>query len=262
MNSQPLVGRTIVVTRAASQASGLLRMLSSLGATSLALPLIEVVAPSDQGRALDSAVDSLASYDWVACTSANAARAVLTSLGERAWPAGTRVSAVGQASANALLDAGVAVAVVPAKATAKRLAQSMVREFGLGGSSRQQGSGHAPNPVRVLAPLAELAAPDLVDGLTSPGIHVDRVEAYRTVVPTHDDAAFDVAARADVILLSSASTADRLLDRVGLNPKAKLVCIGPQTAARVEERGAIVAAIANPHTEIGLIAATVNTIGA
>lgn len=250
MTSGPLSGRTIVITRAASQARRLNVMLSNLGAHVLPMPLIEVAPPADAGVALRTCVDQLSSYDWVACTSANAARSVLAALQDRQWPDSVRVAAVGQASAKVLLDAGVAVSVVPAKSTAKALAQSLSLEL-----------GH-DSTARVFAPLAELASADLVDGLRNAGINVDTCEAYRTIVPEHPSELFEQAARADAILLSSPSTVDRLVDRLpqpGDGQKGPaLICIGPATAAQARARGVKVAAIANPHSEAGLVGVTVD----
>lgn len=253
MTSGPLSGRTIVITRAAKQAQRLESMLINLGAHVLLVPLIEVTPPVDNGQALSAFVAKLDTYDWVACTSANAARSVLGALGDRPWPESVRVAAIGQASAKALLDAGVAVSVVPAKSTAKALAQSLSLELVSSPSAR------------VFAPLAELAGPDLEDGLRGSGIHVDACQAYRTTRPEHSEELLAQAAQADAILLSSPSTVDRLLECIPTllddDRPPSLVCIGPATAGRARELGVEVAAVANPHSEAGLVASAVDHFG-
>lgn len=250
-----LSGRNIVVCRAASQAGGLVKALQDLGASVQRLPLIEVVPAQDQGQRLHEAVAKLHEFDWVAFTSSNAAHAFLKSLGHRCWPSNTRVGVVGQASANVLLDAGVPVAVVPAKATAAALAAAMSREIG------EAVESSVGRPVRVLAPLAQLAGPDLVAGLTRPGVVVTALEAYQTITPRHEPEAFAKAAHADAILLSSSSTVERLARSLKSDPTAALICIGPQTAASVGAMGLRVGVVANPHTEAGLVAATLNLLG-
>ena len=49
---RPLSGRTIVVTRAAEQASGLVAQLAHLGATVLEVPTVAITDPPDGGAAL------------------------------------------------------------------------------------------------------------------------------------------------------------------------------------------------------------------
>ena len=72
--SGALTGKRIVVTRARSQASGLVQRLADLNATVVELPVIEIEGPADGGAALAASADRLAdgAYAWVVVTSANA----------------------------------------------------------------------------------------------------------------------------------------------------------------------------------------------
>ncbi|MEO7653010.1 MAG: uroporphyrinogen-III C-methyltransferase, partial [Bryobacteraceae bacterium] len=66
----PLFGQRIVVTRAQPQAAELSSRLRALGAHAIELPAIEI-RPPESFTAIDAAIDSLDSYDWLLFTSAN-----------------------------------------------------------------------------------------------------------------------------------------------------------------------------------------------
>ena len=99
----PLFGRRIVVTRTRQQAGRLSARLTELGAHVLEIPAIEVQR-LDDFRDLDMCLRSLADFDWIVFTSANAVRAVCDRLIEigmdiRAFH-GLRVAVVGKATAS------------------------------------------------------------------------------------------------------------------------------------------------------------------
>ncbi|MEM9216555.1 MAG: uroporphyrinogen-III synthase [Cyanobacteria bacterium P01_F01_bin.150] len=70
----PLQGKTVLVTRAASQAGSFCNCLQSRGATVIEMPTLEIVPPSSWA-ALDEAIAQLASFDWLILTSANGVHA-------------------------------------------------------------------------------------------------------------------------------------------------------------------------------------------
>ena len=61
----------MLVTRAAGQASALAEALEAEGATAILIPAIEIVPPASY-CALDAALTTMLTYDWVLFTSANA----------------------------------------------------------------------------------------------------------------------------------------------------------------------------------------------
>ena len=73
MINQPLYGRRIVITR--PEAKALAEELERLGAEVTIVPLIEI-HPAE-GRGLEEAVESLASYDWIVLTSVNGVAALV-----------------------------------------------------------------------------------------------------------------------------------------------------------------------------------------
>ena len=66
----PLAQQTILVTRAADQASQFTDLLSQAGASVLEMPALEITPPSDW-QPLDQAIAVLAQFDWLILTSAN-----------------------------------------------------------------------------------------------------------------------------------------------------------------------------------------------
>ncbi len=99
---RPLFGRTVVVTRAREQVSGLRLRLEELGAEVLELPAIEITP-------IDVAVPDLTAYEWLVFTSPNGVRAFfhdgLTPAGLDARAlAGVRLAAIGPGTAHALDD--------------------------------------------------------------------------------------------------------------------------------------------------------------
>ncbi len=250
---RPLAGRSIVVCRARHQAEPLIDGLEAQGARVVALPLIEVVAPADPAPLAD-AVGRIETFDWVAFTSVNAVDAVARGLAGSPWPSGVAVAVVGVATQRAAEAQHWPVSFVAEPATAAALAAGLAT--------------HAPaGPVpdaRVLAPLAELAGPDLVDGLAAAGFDVERVDAYRTEVPVLDPAIVADAQRADAVLLLSGSMAQRWHDHVAPTGETApaVLCIGPSTLTTAEGLGLSVVGVAEPHTAEGLIALAVRTLGA
>jgi uroporphyrinogen-III synthase len=236
-----LAGCRVVVCRGADQASALLAALSAAGAEPVPLPLLEVAAPADGGAALAAAVDRLERYQWVFLTSANGARALAEALAGRPWPGGVRVATVGPATTAAARAAGLPVDLPRPGGTGADLARAAPPPAGTGVA---------------LLPVAEAAGPDLADGLRAAGWEVERVDAYRTVVPPVDPETVARARAADAVVLTSPSTVERFLAVTAPGPVPPLtVCIGPTTAARAAGRGLRVAAVARQPTPAGLVAA-------
>ena len=236
----PLAGHRVVVTRARGQAGSLVSALEGLGVEAILLPLIEVIAPLDEGAAIKAAGRAIHRYDWVMVTSANGARALLDVLPRGGVPEGVLVGAVGTATAGMLERAGVSVDLVPDVSTAAHLAEAMPKPPPMGG--------------RVLAVQAARSRPELVDGLRAMGWSVEPVIAYRTVTPTHPSELLDRVAAADVVTFTASSTVERFLSVVGPDRMpGRVVCIGPVTADTARDAGIEVTLTADPHTVEGLV---------
>lgn len=231
----------VAITRSVEDNRDLAGRLESLGFSVLAIPLIEVKAPADDGRALRAVLADLAAYDWVVLTSANGVRSMAEACAGAPWPDGVSVAAVGPATAAAARSAGMPVRLIPDVATASALVDRFPES-----SDDDRG--------RVLAPLAELAGDTVVAGLGAKGWRVDRVDAYRT---TADPSVAEPSAAkvdADIAAFFSPSAVDRWVERFGAELPAA-VCVGPSTAARAREAGFGRVVVADPHTEDGVLQA-------
>ena len=134
---RPLVGRRVVVTRAAEQADALADILRERGALPVVVPLVEIVPRPGELAALAALRPT--DFDWLVVTSPNAAQALADVHPAEAAPtvtesaatdaAGHRcalVAAVGTATATELAAAGRQVALVPARQRAAALVEPAV----------------------------------------------------------------------------------------------------------------------------------------
>lgn len=246
--SGPLSGRTVAVTRARAQASGLARRLEELGATVIQAPAIRVVP-------LPGPAPDLARYDLVCLTSPNGVDALFKRLlgddssgGDGGAPrdarrgaagappdarafAGTTVAAIGQGTARALRAHGIVADVVPERFVAEALVRAL-----------------ADVPVeRALVARAKEARDVLPDALRARGAEVDVLALYETLAEPLSPRALEAARRADYITFTSSSTVRFFLEAAGgdagLSPATRVVSIGPVTSATLREHGL------GPHVE-------------
>lgn len=238
--TKALEGRTVVITRAASQASELSSLLEDYGATVFICPTIEIREPDSYER-LDEALDHLYGYDWLIFTSANAVRFFLKRLTGRGLKVADldeiRVCAIGQRTADALHEAHVHVDVIPSQSTGEGVFIALA-EF-TGGSERLQG-------LNFLLPRAAVAREYLPQALEQAGARVDVVTAYQTVVPENFDRgrlAAMLAGGGDCIAFTSPSTVRNLALLFDTHDLGKtlagvvIACIGPVTATAALEYG-------------------------
>ena len=241
---RPLFGRTIVVTRAQAQAGGLRTRLEELGANVLEVPTIRIRPPADGGAALAGAVGSLATFDWVAFTSANAVDATVVRVRDARAFGAARVAAIGPGTEAALARFGVVADVVADQSVAEGLVAAL-----------------PSGPGRVLVPQASDARAALADGLREKGWTVTTVEAYRTEPADIPDDVEELIRDADAIAFTSSSTVTNFVAALGADAVPPVVvCMGQVTAATAVEAGLEVAATADPHTLAGLVDAIVQAL--
>lgn len=251
--SRPLFGRSIVVTRPTSQASGhqapgLRARLEVLGAQVLELPVIGLAPPADGGVALAAAAARLSAYSWAVFTSANAVHRFFEVVPDTRSLGGVLVAAVGPATAAALRGYRVVPDLVPADFRAEGLLAAF--------------PSPAPSPARpqpVLLPQAAGARPVLKAGLEARGWPVDAVETYRTTPETVSPGLLRQAEAADAICFASSSAVDSYVAQAARAPSV-VACIGPATAATARAHGLAVTAEASEHTVDGLVGALVEAL--
>jgi uroporphyrinogen III methyltransferase/synthase len=230
VESRPLHGRTVAVTRARAQASALAERLRVLGASVVEAPAIRI-AP------LDTPLPPVRDYDLVCATSPNGAELLLDRLRDARELAGLTVAAIGPGTARALRARGVEPDVVPERAVAEGLVEAL-----------------ASVPVeRALIARAAEGRDVLPDALRARGAHVDVVALYETVAEPLSDETRAAAAAADYLLFTSASSVRFYARAGGSLDGPRLVSIGPATSDALREHGAAPDLEADPHTPDGMI---------
>ena len=247
--SAPLDGKRVLLTRA-KQEDAIARALRTAGAQVDALALT-VSTPLESAQ-LDEARDRLAdgAYAWVV-SSWRAARAVVSAL-PQARSRGTRIAAVGQATARWVSDH----AGVNADLTGKGSAAALLECF------PAPSSGARP----VLIPRSAAAPDTLPDGLRALGWSVEAVDAYTTLPAGTDDIPDNIAGnfRAghyDAAVLTASSQARALPPLPGLPPPStRVVTIGAPTAATARRLGIAVAAQASSPTPDAIVRALADAL--
>jgi len=235
---RPLYGKTVAVTRAREQASGLATRLRELGAEVVETPVIRVVS-------LDPPAPDPSRYDLVCLTSPNGVRLFFERLADAGQDAralhGARVAAIGPATARALRAHGVLADVLPDRAIAESLVEAL---------------GDAPVRNALIA-RARVARDVLPDALRARGAEVDVLELYETMAEPLDPAQLDAIRSADYVTFTSASTVTNLLNAAGgsLHTSARLVSIGPITSDALRSHGLEPHVEADPHDVDGVLAA-------
>ena len=233
----------ILITRTRQQASALAAQLEVLGAQTILIPTIEVVAPTSYTE-LDAAVATL---------SQSANRGRLAHLYERkcrprahracSRPQGLslhpkRIAAIGPATAKSIQQAGLAPQVgavlLPPKYVAESLAEALLDQA-------EAQSQH------FLLVRAEEARDILPSTLEAAGHSVTIAPAYRNITPTDTLTALqhlfaNESGYPDAITFTSSSTAQNLialLESIGrtIPPGIALASIGPITSATLRDHG-------------------------
>lgn len=251
----PLRGRRVLVTRTREQASKLSTMLEEQGAEPVELPTIEIETIRDPR--LDAVLRAAPQHDWIFFTSANAVDIFVGRLAELNAPAGVlqmvKCAAIGPGTAEALQKHSIVPDYMPRRFVAEGILEDL-------DPSQVQGK-------KVLLPRADIARPELAEGLERMGARVENVALYRTVPARADSQAGLSMLRKgaiDIVTFTSSSTVKNLAAMLGNDvnkiDQAMVACIGPVTAATARELGIRVDVIAQVHSIPGLVDALVEAV--
>lgn len=236
----PLAGKTVVITRARSQADEFVRTLEAYGAHVVSCPTIEIKELGNYQR-LDEAIEHLYGYDWLIFTSVNGVDHFFSRFQKSGHDTreldDVKVCAIGDATAEKLRGLQVHVDVVPTEFKAEGVYAAL--ESFVGGQEALRG-------LNILIPRASVARDYLPKALEEAGSRVDVVPAYVTSLPDDLDkghVAAMLSGSADCIAFTSSSTVRnlaQLFDTQDLSaPLANVVvaCIGDVTASTAAEYG-------------------------
>jgi uroporphyrinogen III methyltransferase/synthase len=251
-----LSGKRVLVTRAKEQASALASALREKGAIAVQVPVIQIV-PTENLHLRFAAIKEPREYDWVVFTSANGVRLFFSegaSYGHHAdWLKGTRVAAIGPATAKALRDQGAVVESIPSEYRGEAVAQAIIDYH------RGDLSG-----ISVLLFRAEGARQILPEMLQQAGGRVEIIEAYLALPSSEQDAAHLRAIleknQLDAVTFTSSSTVSNTIKMLGddafkLLSGLTIASIGPITTDTALKYGLRVDVTASQYTVDGLVKA-------
>jgi uroporphyrinogen III methyltransferase/synthase len=247
---QPLFGRRLLVPRPRQQAAGTAEAIRRRGAEPIVLPTIEIAPPPDPGALLDAA-RRVRDYDFCLFTSANGVQRFFEALAAASLDARAfghcRVGAIGPKTAEALVPFGIRADLTAETFVGESLARAILEVGGVR---------------RVLIPRARVAREELPELLRAGGVSVDVVPAYETrpAGAEHRDRLLGLLDQQelDVILFTSSSTVDSMVELLGADAQAllsrvALASIGPITSATLARHGLEAAVTADVFTVDGLL---------
>ncbi len=216
----------VAVTRDEDRDGPLASALIAEGLTPCPCPVL-VEAPPDDPGALVAAARDLEGYDWVVVASARAVAGLSRARGAK-WPAYMRTAAAGEATARALVAAGVSVPPTVGEGDGAEALWATL-------------AGLLPwTGVRVLVPTTPDGRTDLAAHLRAAGALVNTVDAYR-MAPRPAAAILEDWTRAvpDAVVVASPRAAETLCHAIGSTAVGALsvVAIGATTAAALERLG-------------------------
>ena len=254
-DQRPLFGRKVLVTRSPQQAHSLAGQLQTSGAEAICLPTVEIAPPVSWDE-LDTAINELASTDYLVLTSANGVSAFFERLSNAGLDGralhGVTIVAVGPKTAAVIAEHGLRADLVPQRYQAEGIIE-LLQQHNLGGK-------------RILYPRSASARDLLCTELTKAGATVRAPIAYRTE-PAADAAAqlreLLSGEKLDAVTFTSASTVEHCLallapHEVDCLNKAVIAAIGPLTAAAAREHGLSVQVEPKEATCEALVAALID----
>ena len=253
--TNPLFGKTIVVTRARVQASGLVDRLRRLGAHCVEIPTIEVIPPEDN-TPLEDAISALEQYDWIIFTSVNGVKYFFNTLFSKGLDVRAlgshQFACIGPVTRDELKKYGIVSDVLPETYRA----ESVVAAF----------AHHDIKGKNILLPRAMEARTVLPDELKKMGAHVHDVATYETrQAPGTGDALLSLLneQKIDMVTFTSSSTVKNFMALIPRENQSTLLsgithaCIGPITEKTAISLGISPRIVADTYTIDGLVDAIV-----
>lgn len=270
--TQPLGGRTVLVTRPAHQAAALVQAIRAAGGEAFEFPALAIEAvPLDE---LSGPLARLAEADIAIFISPNAAQFGMAAMrAGGSLPAAIQVLAVGSGTARALSAHGVDAAITPGS-----------RPLPYPPPRAGAGIKEMPNPINQdsealldLPQLADVAGKRVVivrgvggrallgDTLAARGAQVDFIECYRRACPQADASpllARWLAGGIDAVTVTSAETLHNLATLLGEAGRPLLLrtpLFAPHAKiAEAARRFGVAIAVATPGGDAGLVEGLVN----
>jgi uroporphyrinogen III methyltransferase / synthase len=228
----PLAGKTILVTRAATQSGQFSDRLQEQGARAIEMPAL-VIGPPSSWEALDSAIAELSSFHWLILTSHNAVDCFFERLQAKGKDArslfGIKIAVVGKKTAESLRSHSLQPDFIPPNFVADSLVENFPDKL---------------QNCKILFPRVESGGREvLVKELTAKGAQVIEAPAYQSCCPETIDPIALAALRngeINIITFASSKTVQNFCKLIAQSPELsrspywlKNVCIasiGPETS--------------------------------
>jgi len=254
-DKKPLFGRTIVITRARAQASGLVSQLTRLGAQCIEIPTIKII-PAKEVTPLKTAIDRLREFDWLVFTSVNGVKfffETLFDMGKDVRALGhLKLACIGPVTKERLADYGIISDILPQTYRAESVVEAFSTTDMLG--------------KKVLLPRAKVARTILPEELTRMGAVVDEVTAYETILSEEGKetlVSMLTDKKIDAVTFTSSSTVSNFMTLLESRDTAKLLkevtmaSIGPITSDTIRSFGIEPDIEATSYTIPGIVDALV-----
>jgi len=202
-----LNGLRVLVTRPAHQAANLTTLLEQHYARVIALPTLDIVDPDDV-LPITQTLENLDRFQWLIFISANAVNFALKANGGKiARSTNRRIVAVGQATAQALLDAQIPVDLVPENgfSTEALLAMPVLQQV---------------KDQQILIVRGVGGREALAETLRGRGAKVEYLQVYKRIIPSIDCSVVIgllEQQQIDVLTITSAEALQNLLIMLGEN---------------------------------------------
>ena len=256
-DNKPLFGKTVVVTRARSQASAFREKLAAQGANVVEAAAIKT-SPLELFEEDKRIINNTKEYQCIVFTSGEGVRYFFDALykeGKDTRALGnSKVAAIGCATARELHKYGIVPDIIPVDYKAESAVEALEEELNAGDS--------------VLLIQPKVARDVIPRCLRHRDMDVDILRLYETTQDTSQQEALVTAlteGTVDYITFTSSSTVTNTIqllgdDALALLGKTKIACIGPITAATAMSAGLKPAIISDVYTTDGLVNAIVKDI--
>gem|GEM_PF-2318848 len=256
-DNKPLFGKTVVVTRARSQASAFREKLAAQGANVVEAAAIKT-SPLELFEEDKRIINNTKEYQCIVFTSGEGVRYFFDALykeGKDTRALGnSKVAAIGCATARELHKYGIVPDIIPVDYKAESAVEALEEELNAGDS--------------VLLIQPKVARDVIPRCLRHRNMDVDILRLYETTQDTSQQEALVTAlteGTVDYITFTSSSTVTNTIQLLGDNAlellgNTKVACIGPITAATAMSAGLKPAIISDVYTTDGLVNAIVKDI--
>ena len=242
---KPLFGYNICITRGRNQSESLRNSLEELGAEATVINSIKIEGTPNN---LDPYLEKIEEYDYIILTSVNGVNIFFDYLRKRKIDIRkikAKFAVVGKATRNALEDRGI-ISFIMAK---EFVAEGLLKEI----------KPHLNSGDKILMPCSSISRDYLEDELTKLNVSLDRVNIYNTLEgKVLNRNSFK---EIDIILFTSPSTVNNMVNMVGLDSikEKRCIAIGPKTLSALEAKG-VTANMCKKHSAEGFLEEIVDLI--